>query len=71
MVRPGDIIVADRDGVICLPEEDVQEVAQRAAEKLQKEAQALKNIAEGHLVMENVDEILAQRGLKQLGGKEG
>lgn len=42
-----------------------------AAEKLQKEAQALKNIAEGHLVMENVDEILAQRGLKQLGGKEG
>ena len=71
VVRPGDIIVADRDGVICLPEEDVQEVAQRAAEKLQKEARALKNIAEGHLVMENVDEILAQRGLKQLGGKEG
>ena len=34
LVRPGDVIVADGDGVICVPREKAQEVAQYARSTL-------------------------------------
>lgn len=40
-IKPGDIIVADSDGVVAVPLEDAQEVAQRAADRDARERETL------------------------------
>lgn len=49
-VMPGDIIVADVDGVVCVPFKDVDEVAAAAEAKITYEAKRREEIAQGILV---------------------
>ncbi|WP_244831318.1 RraA family protein [Caballeronia sp. TF1N1] len=47
VVYPGDIIVGDEDGVLAFAQADAADVIERARQTEQKEAQALRSIAEG------------------------
>jgi regulator of RNase E activity RraA len=61
-VRPGDIIVADRDGVAVVPLDDAPEVAKLAAAQVAREEQRLAEIKKGVLVRPEIDSHL--RSLK-------
>ncbi|HLW97816.1 MAG TPA: hypothetical protein VKR82_04160 [Candidatus Acidoferrales bacterium] len=61
-VRPGDIIIADRDGVAVVPLDDAPEVAKLAAAQVAREEQRLAEIKKGVLVRPEIDSHL--RSLK-------
>lgn len=49
MVMPGDVIVGDVDGVVVVPREKAAEVAQRAGERVAKEAKSRERLRRGEL----------------------
>ena len=57
-VRPGDIIIADRDGVAVVPLDDAAEVATLAATQVEREQKRLAEIDKGVLVRPEIDEAL-------------
>ncbi|MGA7107123.1 MAG: hypothetical protein WBY75_05235, partial [Terracidiphilus sp.] len=57
-VRPGDIIVADRDGVTVVPLDDATEVAQASVKKVESESKRMAEIRAGVLVRPEIDEQL-------------
>jgi regulator of RNase E activity RraA len=57
-VRPGDIVVADRDGVTVVPLDDAAEVARLAAQQMEREARRLAEIDRGILVRPEIDDTL-------------
>jgi len=59
-VRPGDIIVADWDGVTVVPLEDAEAVAKAAVRKVASEAARMEEIRAGVLVRPEIDEHLRQ-----------
>jgi 4-hydroxy-4-methyl-2-oxoglutarate aldolase len=62
-VRPGDVIVADRDGVTVVPLEDAAEVAGMAAAQIARERKRLEEIEKGVLVRPEIDEALRRLGV--------
>src|SRR5215813_6826850 len=54
-VRPGDIIIADRDGVTVVPLEDAPELAQA---QIERESKRLAEIEKGVIVRPEIDETL-------------
>jgi regulator of RNase E activity RraA len=57
-VRPGDVIVADRDGVTVVPLEDAEVVAALSAAQMERERKRLAEIEAGVLVRPEIDEYL-------------
>ncbi len=57
-VRPGDVIVADRDGVTVVPLDDAPEVAKLAAAQMEREENRKVEIEKGVLVRPEIDEAL-------------
>jgi 4-hydroxy-4-methyl-2-oxoglutarate aldolase len=57
-VRPGDILIADRDGVTVVPLEDAAEVVKLVAAQLDREQKRLAEIEKGVLVRPEIDEQL-------------
>jgi len=57
-VRPGDIIIADRDGVAVVPLDAAPEIARLAMEQMQREEIRLAEIAKGILFRPEIDEQL-------------
>ncbi|HLX46059.1 MAG TPA: 4-carboxy-4-hydroxy-2-oxoadipate aldolase/oxaloacetate decarboxylase [Bryobacteraceae bacterium] len=57
-VRPGDVIVADRDGVTVVPLDDAAEVAKLAAAQIAREEKRKAEIEKGVLVRPEIDEAL-------------
>jgi regulator of RNase E activity RraA len=57
-VRPGDIIIADRDGVTVVPLDDAADVARLAMEQMERERKRLAEIEKGVLVRPEIDEAL-------------
>jgi regulator of RNase E activity RraA len=57
-VRPGDILIADRDGVTVVPLEDAADVAKLASAQLEREQKRLAEIEKGVLVRPEIDEQL-------------
>lgn len=49
IVRPGDVILADDDGVVCVPREEVREVAEASEARERKEALARAAFLDGEL----------------------
>lgn len=60
-VLPGYLLVADENGVVCFPPEDAEEIIQGAERKLKKEKSALEEIAAGHLIKEDINQILREK----------
>ena len=61
-VRPGDIIFGDVDGVVVIPQENVDQVIRRALEIAVEEEKKVKDIKSGHLIPDWVGKILKERG---------
>jgi len=57
-VRPGDVIVADRDGIAVVPLDDAPEVARLAGDLLAREQKRMAEIERGVLVREEIDQTL-------------
>lgn len=57
-VRPGDIVVADRDGVSVVPLADAEEVSRLATAQVEREQKRAAEIEKGILVRPEIDEAL-------------
>jgi regulator of RNase E activity RraA len=57
-VRPGDVIIADRDGVTVVPLDDAAEAARLAAAQVDREEQRKAEIERGVLTRPEIDETL-------------
>lgn len=64
-ISPGDIIVADDDGVVVIPQEHAAQVLAAAVERTNKEAQSRERIPGGELSFDRsgLREYLAERGV--------
>lgn len=65
-VRPGDVIVADDDGVVVVPLDTVRQVAQAAQARIAKEEKTRSVLAQGQLGLDyyGMREKLAEKGLR-------
>lgn len=52
IVYPGDIIVADLDGVVCIPKDMIDSVVQNCEKYVAIDDQCMKALKEGHGVKE-------------------
>jgi 4-hydroxy-4-methyl-2-oxoglutarate aldolase len=66
LVHPGDVVLADDDGVVAVPRGRAGEVAEAAARRESKEAQTRARLASGELGVDvyGMREALAQAGLR-------
>ena len=62
-VRPGDVIVADRDGIAVVPLEDAAEVAALTKAQIEREQKRLAEIEKGVIVRPEIDETLRKLGI--------
>lgn len=51
-VRPGDVVIADRSGVVIIPQENIDEVVAKAEELYQKEEDMVRDIRAGNSMLE-------------------
>jgi regulator of RNase E activity RraA len=51
-VRPGDVVVADRSGVVIIPQEKLEEVVEKAEELFEKEERMIAEIRAGRSMLE-------------------
>ena len=64
IVNPGDVIVADNDGVVVVPRDSAKEVAELAAQRIAKEEQSRQRLSRGEL---GLDFYGLRATLKELG----
>jgi len=62
VITPGDLIIGDADGLMCIPQAQVEEVYAAACAKHQDEVQMLANIAAGKLDTAWIDQQLKALG---------
>jgi len=65
-INPGDVIIADDDGVVVVEREEVADVLKKSEQREEKEAGIRKRYAAGELGldMNNMRPVLAEKGLK-------
>ena len=63
IVNPGDLIVADDDGVVVVPRGMAEKALQEARAVIQKEAARIKEIKSGIITRPGLDDILKAKGL--------
>jgi 4-hydroxy-4-methyl-2-oxoglutarate aldolase len=63
IVNPGDLIVADDDGVVVVPRGLAEKALQEARAVIQKEAARIKEIKSGIITRPGLDDILKAKGL--------
>ena len=64
VVRPGDIIFGDADGVVVIPREHASKVVKKAVEIDASEVEKVKSIKAGHLIPDSIDARLKELGYK-------
>jgi len=69
-VRPGDVVVADDDGVVLVPRADAAKVAAAGAEREKKEAATRARLQKGELGLDiyGMRKPLEEKGLKYVDG---
>ena len=69
-IKPGDVIVADDDGVVVVPRQDAAKVAKAGEEREKKEAGSRARLQKGELGLDIYDmrKALADKGLKYIDG---
>lgn len=73
VVRPGDVVVADDDGIVLVPRQDVATAIESAATREAKEKQTRTALAAGELGLDRYDlrPLLADLGVKYVEYAEG
>jgi 4-hydroxy-4-methyl-2-oxoglutarate aldolase len=68
LIRPGDVIVADDDGVVVVKREDAASVIEASAARVKKESASRERLAKGELGLDiyAMREKLAALGLKYI-----
>ena len=69
-MHPGDVVVADDDGVAIVPRVDAEKVVKAGEERERKEAASRARLAKGELGLDvyGMRAALAEKGLKYLDG---
>ena len=62
VIEPGDLVIGDADGLLCVPFGEVQAVYQAASAKSAAEAKTMADIAAGRLERDWIDKALARIG---------
>jgi len=62
VVHPGDIIIGDGDGVLCVPMDEAEDILNKAQAKLAAETAQMQAIAEGKNDRSWVDATLTKLG---------
>lgn len=67
-VHPGDVVIADSDGIVVVPKAIAAQVAEKAAQREAKEGDTRQQLAKGVLGLDiyNMRESLAQAGLRYI-----
>jgi len=70
IVNPGDLIVADDDGVVVIPYEDLEDVLAKAKTRDEKEVKIREEIASGRLLYDlmGFDQKLKEKGMTEIEG---
>jgi len=55
LIRPGDIIIGDRDGVVAVPLDKVKQVYEKGRKREQHEKEIMKRLREGELTIDILD----------------
>jgi 4-hydroxy-4-methyl-2-oxoglutarate aldolase len=65
LIEPGDVVIADDDGVMCVPRADAAEVLERSQARLESEADKRARLADGELGVDlyGMRELLAKLGV--------
>ena len=63
VVRPGDMIIGDDDGVVVLQKEFAEATIDTVYQVIQREENRLKEIADGQVIRPGIDEILEKKGI--------
>jgi len=73
IVRPGDAIIADDDGVVCVPRADVGQALAAARARVAREEQAREALADGQLGLDlyGLRDKLAARGVRYVDYVDG
>ncbi|MHC8944666.1 regulator of RNase E activity RraA [Advenella incenata] len=66
-VNPGDLIVGDDDGVVVVPQENIEEILILAEQKVQAEAKRIAQILDGNLGAPWLENALVQAGVLRQG----
>lgn len=66
LVRPGDIVLGDEDGVVVIPAHRVEDVAQQVATRVLRESDRLDAIRRGHFSPAWLDQAMADAGVVHL-----
>jgi RraA family protein len=62
IVRPGDVVFGDADGVVVVPLEEAEVLAEKVRKIVEKEAAMMREIDEGTIDRSWIDQTLEQRG---------
>ena len=62
VVAPGDIVVADADGIAVVPNNHAEEVLSLVTALVERETQRVREIDSGQITRPDVDEVLRQKG---------
>ena len=63
IVRPGDMIIGDDDGVVVLQKQFAAATIDKVYQVIQREENRLKEIADGQVIRPGIDEMLAKKGI--------
>ena len=66
VLEPGDLIIGDDDGLLCVPFDDVDEVLKAATAKYQAEQKQMENIKAGAYDSSWVDKALREQNCEGL-----
>lgn len=62
LVRPGDVIFGDVDGVVVIPQENIEQVVRKSFEISMEEEKKVKDIKSGHFIPDWVNKTLKEKG---------
>jgi len=62
LIRPGDLVLGDADGLLCVPYEDAETLLAATHKKMEQEKQMMADIAAGRLDTAWIDATLKRIG---------